>query len=92
MPSSRSVGKAKHLETRHGFFKIRNVRCLLHLRVLAPLGRKEDRFLHGREIAYRIYDYFGVTGAHDTVLDHADTFKITFRNDDVQEVDSFVCD
>ena len=25
-----------------------------------------DRFLRGRQIAYMIYDYFRVTGAHDT--------------------------
>ena len=35
-----------------------------------------------------IYDYFGVTGAHDTVLDCADLFSITLRNDDVQEFDT----
>ena len=29
-------------------------------------------------------DYFWVTGAHDTVLDYADLFTITLRNDDVQ--------
>ena len=33
-----------------------------------------------------IYDYFRVTGAHDTVLDYADLF--TLRNDDVQECDT----
>ena len=32
-----------------------------------------------------IYDYFRVTGAHDAVLDYADLFTITLRNDDVQE-------
>ena len=32
-----------------------------------------------------MYDYFRVTGAHDTVLDYADLFSITQRNDDVQE-------
>ena len=26
---------------------------------------KEDRFLRGRQIAFMIYDYFRVTGAHD---------------------------
>ena len=31
------------------------------------------------------YDYFRVIGAHDTVLDNADLFTITLRNDDVQE-------
>ena len=32
-----------------------------------------------------IYYYFRVTCAHDTVLDYADLFSITLRNDDVQE-------
>ena len=27
-----------------------------------------------------IYDYFRVSGAHDTVLDYADSFFGTFRN------------
>ena len=35
-----------------------------------------------------MYDYFRVTGAHDTVLDYADVFSITLRNDDVQEFDT----
>ena len=35
-----------------------------------------------------IYDYFRVTGAHDTVLDYADPFSITLRNGDVQEFDT----
>ena len=34
-----------------------------------------------------IYDNFRVTGAHDTVLDCADLWSITLRNDDVQEFD-----
>ena len=35
-----------------------------------------------------IYDYFRVTGAHDTVLDYADLFSVIFRNSikDVTEV------
>ena len=33
-------------------------------------------------------DFFRVTGAHDTVLDYADLFSITLRNDDVQEFDT----
>ena len=51
-------------------------------------AQKEDRFLRGRQIAYMIYDYFLVTGAHDTVPDYADLFTITLRNDDVQEFDT----
>ena len=35
-------------------------------------AQKEDRFLRGRQIAFMIYDYFRVTGAHDTVFDYAD--------------------
>ena len=44
-------------------------------------GQKEDRFLRGRQIAFVIYDYIRVTGAHDTVLDYADLFSITLRNE-----------
>ena len=29
-----------------------------------------------------IYDYFRVTGAHDTVLDYADLFSVTLRYDE----------
>ena len=35
-----------------------------------------------------IYDYFRVVGAHATVLDYADLFSITVRNDDFQEFDT----
>ena len=35
-------------------------------------AQKEVRFLRGRQIAFMIYDYSRVTGAHDTVLDYAD--------------------
>ena len=31
-------------------------------------AQKEDRFLRGKQIAYMIYDYFRVTGAHDMAL------------------------
>ena len=51
-------------------------------------AQKEDRFLTGRQIAFMIYDYFRVTGAHDTVLACADFFSITLRNDNVQEFDT----
>ena len=40
------------------------------------------------DIAYMIYDYFRVLAARDTVLDYADLFSITLRNDDVQEFDT----
>ena len=46
-------------------------------------AQKEDRFLRGRQIAFKIYDYFRVTDAHDTVLDYADLFSVTLRDDNV---------
>ena len=49
---------------------------------------KQDRFLRGRQIAYLIYDYFRVTGIHDSVENYADPFTIRLRNDDIQEFDS----
>ena len=51
-------------------------------------AQKEDRFLRGRQIAYLIYEYFRVTGANDSVENHADLFTVVLRNDDVQEFDS----
>ena len=51
-------------------------------------AQKEDRFPRGRQIASMIYDYFRVTGAHDTVLDYADLFSVTLRDDHVQEFDT----
>ena len=50
--------------------------------------KKEDRFLCGRQIAFTIYDYFRVTGAHDTVLDYADFFSVTLHGDYSQEFDA----
>ena len=51
-------------------------------------AQKEDQFLRGRQIASMIYDCFQVNGAHDTVIDYADLFSNTLRNDDVQEFDT----
>ena len=51
-------------------------------------AQKEVRFLRGRQIAFMIYDYFRVTGAHDTVLDYADLFSVTLHDDNVQEFDT----
>ena len=51
-------------------------------------AQKEDRFLCGRQIAYLIYAYFWVTGAHDSVENYADLFTIVLRNDDIQAFDS----
>ena len=51
-------------------------------------AQKENRFLRGRQIAIMFYDYFRGTGAHDTILDDADLFTSTLRNDGVQEFDT----
>ena len=51
-------------------------------------AQKEDRFFRGRQIAHLIYEYFRVTGAHETVLGYADLFTITLRNDIVQEFET----
>ena len=51
-------------------------------------AQKEDWFHRGRQIAFMSYDYFRVTGAHDTVLDHADLFSVTLRDDNIQEFDT----
>ena len=51
-------------------------------------AQKQDLFLRGRRIAYLIYEYFRVTGAHDSVENYADLFTISLRNDDIQEFDS----
>ena len=50
--------------------------------------QKEDRFFHGRQIAYLIYEYFRVTGANDSVENYADLLTIVLRNDDIREFDS----
>ena len=51
-------------------------------------AQKQDSFLRGRQIAYLIYDYFSVTGSHDSVENYADLFTISLRNDEIQEFDS----
>ena len=50
-------------------------------------AQKEDRSLRGRQIAYLIYDYFRVTGSHDSVENYTDLFNIVLRNDDIHEFD-----
>ena len=51
-------------------------------------AQKEDPFLRGTKVAFMIYDYFRVTGAHDTVLDYADLFSVILHDDNVQEFDT----
>ena len=51
-------------------------------------AQKENRFLRGRQIAFRIYDFLRVTDAHDAVLDYAELFSVTLHNDNIQEFDT----
>ena len=46
--------------------------------------RKENRFLRGRQVVFMIYDYSRVTEAHETVLDCADLFSLTLRDDNIR--------
>ena len=42
-------------------------------------AQKQDRFLRGRQIAYLIYDYFRVTGSHDSVENFSDLFTMFYE-------------
>ena len=39
-------------------------------------AQKQDRFLRGRQTAYLIYEYFRVTGSHDSVENDAELFTV----------------
>ena len=66
---------------------IQNSQFKKNVSLVEKRAQKEDRFLRGRQIAFMIYDYFRVTGAHDTVLDFADLFSVTLHDDNIQEFD-----
>ena len=51
-------------------------------------AQKEHRFLRGRKIAFMIYEYSRVIGAHDTVVDYADLFSVTLHDDNIREFDT----
>ena len=40
-------------------------------------AQKQDRFLRDRQTAYLIYDYFRVTGSHDSVENYTD-YSLSF--------------
>ena len=67
---------------------IHNSHFKRRIRLEQQKAQKQDRFLRGRQIAHLIYDYFRVTGVHDSVENYADLFTIGLRNDDIQEYDS----
>ena len=61
---------------------IQNSQFKKKVRVKEQKAQKEDRFIRGIQIAFMIYDYFRVTGAHDTVLIYSLLLFVmtTFRN------------
>ena len=68
---------------------IHNTRFKKKVSLEEQKAQKEDRFLRGRQIAYLIYEYFRVTGANDSVENHADLFTVVLRRiDDILEFDS----
>ena len=67
---------------------IHNFHFKRRIRLEEQKAQKQDRFLRGRQSAYLIYDYFRVTGVHDSVENYTDLFTISLRNDDIQEFDS----
>ena len=50
--------------------------------------KKTNRFHRGRQIAYMIYEYFCVTGNHESILDFSDLMNETLRGNDVQGFDT----
>ena len=50
-------------------------------------AQKHDRFLCGRQIAYKIYEHFRATGAHETVQGLSNLFSVSLQNDAVQDLD-----
>ena len=67
---------------------IHNSQFKIRISLEEQKAQKQDRFLRGRQIAYLIYDYFRVTGSHDSVENYTDLFTNSLRNDDIQEFDS----
>ena len=67
---------------------IQNTRFKRKVSLEEQKAQKDDRFLRGRQIACLFYQYFRVTGANDSVDNHADLFAVVLRNDDIQEFDS----
>ena len=56
--------------------------------VCATESPKTISVLRGTQMAFTIFDYFRVTGAHGTVLDYADLFSVTVQDDNSQDFDT----
>ena len=59
--------------------KIHNSHFKRRISLEEQKAQKQDRFLRGRQIAYLIYEYFRVTGSHDSVENYADLYTISLR-------------
>ena len=87
LPSSR---RAKHLHTyarREDLAARKHGDDSPHLSRNAP-GQKYDQFLRERQIAYMIYEYFRLTGAHEAVHGLSDLFSKSLQDDDVRDFDT----
>ena len=51
-------------------------------------AQKDDRFLHGRQVAFLIYERFWATGTHVAILGYSDQSGIASHGDDVQGFDT----
>ena len=67
---------------------IQNTRFKKKVSLEEQKAQKQALFVRCRQIAYLVYEYFRVTGANDSVENHADLFTIGLRNEDIQEFDS----
>ena len=66
--------------------RIRNSRKKVHLE--EQTAQKEDRFLRCRQITFMIYEYFRVTGTHESILNFSDLLSVTLRGDHVKGFDT----
>ena len=87
VPSSRR-GKHLHTDARREDLAARKYGDdSPHLSQNAP-AQKYDQFLRERQIAYMIYEYFRLTGAHEGVHGLSDLFSKSLQDDDVRDFDT----
>ena len=66
---SRSIRGTRIASALNGI--IQNTRFKKKVSLEEMKAQKQDSFLRGRQIAYLIYEYFRVTGSHDSVENYA---------------------
>ena len=54
-------------------------------------AQKQDRFLRGRQSAYFIYDYFRVTGSHDSVENSLSFYEMMIFRNSILSGTEFYC-